>query len=130
MLDILNRITQGEGKEEDLDVLEKMSDEVRTMSLCGLGQSAPNPIRSTLRYFRDEYIAHIVDKKCPAKVCKALIKFSILPDKCTGCTVCARNCPVTAIYGEKKKVHILEQDKCIKCGVCYSVCKFNAIKVE
>ena len=128
MLDILIRITQGEGKEEDLDVLEQMSDEINTMSLCGLGQSAPNPVVSTLRYFRDEYLAHIRDKECPTATCIALHKYTVIPDKCTKCTLCIRNCPVNAISGSKDEVAFIDKEKCILCNVCYEKCNFMAIK--
>ena len=128
MLEILIRITQGEGKEEDMDVLEKMSDEINTMSLCGLGQSAPNPVVSTLRYFRDEYIAHIRDKDCPTATCVALYKYTVIPDKCTKCTLCIRNCPVDAISGSKEEVAFIDREKCIECNLCYEKCNFMAIK--
>jgi NADH:ubiquinone oxidoreductase subunit F (NADH-binding) len=128
MLDILNRITQGEGKEEDIDVLEKMSDEVRVMSLCGLGQSAPNPVKSTLRYFRDEYLAHILDKECPTASCVALHKYTVIPDKCTKCTLCIRICPVDAISGSREEVAFIDKEKCIECDLCYDKCNFMAIK--
>ena len=130
MLEILERITRGQGKEEDISELEELSVSVKDASLCGLGQTAPNPVLTTLKYFRDEYIAHIRDKKCPAKKCKALLTFSIDTAKCTGCTLCARKCPVTAIAGEVKRPHIIDQDKCIKCGNCATVCRFGAVKVE
>ena len=128
MLEILNRITQGYGKEEDIETLEKMSDEVRTMSLCGLGQSAPNPIKSTLRYFRDEYLAHILDKECPTASCAALHKYTVIPDKCTKCTLCIRNCPVDAISGSREEVAFIDKEKCIECNLCYAKCNFMAIK--
>ncbi|MGI6493116.1 MAG: NADH-ubiquinone oxidoreductase-F iron-sulfur binding region domain-containing protein [Pelotomaculum sp.] len=130
LLEILNRITQGEGKEEDLEELEELAVAVKDGSLCGLGQTAPNPVLSTLRYFRDEYIAHIRDKKCPAKKCKPLLTYSINTDKCTGCTLCAVKCPVKAISGERKKPHVIDQDICTKCGNCLSVCRFGAVSVE
>ncbi|GAX59395.1 NADH dehydrogenase I chainF [Candidatus Scalindua japonica] len=128
MLDILNRITQGEGVEEDIETLEKMCDEVRTMSLCGLGQSAPNPVKSTLRYFRDEYLAHIRDKECPTATCVALHKYTVIPDKCTKCTLCIRNCPVDAISGSRDEVAFIDKEKCIECNLCYDKCNFMAIK--
>ncbi|NMA52900.1 MAG: 4Fe-4S binding protein, partial [Peptococcaceae bacterium] len=130
LLEILNRITQGEGKEEDLEELEELAVAVKDGSLCGLGQTAPNPVLSTLRYFRDEYIAHIRDKKCPAKKCKPLLTYSINTDKCTGCTLCAVKCPVKAISVERKKPHVIDQDICTKCGNCLSVCRFGAVSVE
>ncbi|NPA75293.1 MAG: NADH-quinone oxidoreductase subunit NuoF [Euryarchaeota archaeon] len=129
MWEILDRITMGEGTMEDIDELEKLAPMVKAGSLCGLGQTAPNPVLTTLRYFRDEYIAHVKDKRCPAKVCKPLIQYVIIPDKCTGCTACAIFCPVKAITGEKLKPHIIDQEACVKCGTCYNVCKFDAIKI-
>ncbi len=130
MLEILERITHGEGKMEDIDELEKLCISIKDGSLCGLGQTAPNPVLTTLRYFRDEYIAHIKDGKCPAKQCKSLITYSILAEKCTGCTACARKCPTEAITGERKQPHIIDPEKCIKCGNCAITCKFGAINVE
>jgi len=130
MLAILTRITEGAGEMADLQTLEELAHVVREASLCGLGQTAPNPVASTLRYFHDEYAAHIVDHKCPAGVCKALIEFSILADKCTGCMVCARRCPQQAISGEKKQAHVIDQSLCIKCGVCQDLCKFDAVVVQ
>ncbi len=127
MLEILTRITEGNGTMEDLDKLEELCHFVKENSLCGLGQTAPNPVLSTLRYFRDEYIAHIVDKRCPAGVCKNLLRFVIDPDKCKGCTACARKCPVGAISGAIKQPHVIDQTKCIKCGSCIDTCKFGAI---
>ena len=128
MLDILNRITQGEGKEEDIDVLEEMSEEVRVMSLCGLGQSAPNPVKSTRRYFRDEYLTHIRDKECPTSSCVALHKYTVDSGKCTKCTLCIRNCPVDAISGSREEVAFIDKEKCIECNLCYDKCNFMAIK--
>ena len=107
-----------------------MGELIKETSLCGLGDSAPNPVLTTIKYFRDEYEAHIRDKRCPARICKALITYTILEDKCTGCTLCARNCPTDAITGERKQTHVIDQDKCIKCGMCHSVCRFDAVKVE
>ena len=127
MLEILEKITEGKATMEDLDRLESLGDYIKQNALCGLGQTAPNPVLSTLRYFRDEYIAHIVDKKCPAGVCKALLSYEVQADKCRGCTLCARNCPTGAVSGSVKQPHSIDQSKCIKCGVCMSVCKFNAI---
>jgi NADP-reducing hydrogenase subunit HndC len=127
MLELLNKITDGSATMDDLDKLEELAYHVKENSLCGLGQTAPNPVLATLKFFRDEYIAHIVDKKCPAGVCKSLLKYVILEDKCKGCTVCARNCPVGAISGTVKKPHVIDTKKCIKCGACIEKCKFNAI---
>ena len=130
MLNILENITQGKGQESDLELLEEMGGLVKETALCGLGNTAPNPVLTTIKYFRDEYMAHIRDKRCPAGVCKALIRYSILGDKCTGCTACAKNCPVSCISGEPKKLHVIDQERCIKCGMCCSVCRFDAVKVE
>lgn len=127
MLAILERIVKGQGKMEDLDTLEELGRVIKEGSLCGLGKSAPNPVLSTLKYFRDEYVAHIKDKKCPAGVCKALKHFEIQEDKCKGCTKCARNCPVGAIEGTIKEPHKIDQTKCIKCGACIENCPFKAI---
>jgi len=112
---------------EDIQRLEDLSTNIIKGSLCGLGQTAPNPVLTTLRYFRDEYIAHIQDKRCPAGVCTSLLKYEIIPDKCIGCTACARKCPVSCISGAVKQVHVIDQDKCIKCGACFKACKFDAI---
>ena len=127
LLEILDKITKGNGTLEDLDRLELLCHSIKSASLCGLGQTAPNPVLSTLRYFRDEYVAHVVDKKCPAGVCKALTNYVIEADKCKGCSACARKCPVGAITGEIKSPFTIDTDKCIKCGACVETCKFNAI---
>jgi NADH-quinone oxidoreductase subunit F len=130
MLEILERIAQGKGEDGDLEKLEDLSYAIKDNSLCGLGQTAPNPVLTTIKYFRHEYEAHIRDKKCPAKVCKSLLIYEVIADKCTGCTVCARNCPVDAIDGERKQIHFIRQADCIKCGMCYTKCKFEAIKLS
>ncbi|MBR4523751.1 MAG: NADH-quinone oxidoreductase subunit NuoF, partial [Kiritimatiellae bacterium] len=127
MLDILNKITMGQATMEDLEKLEELCSHIQQNSLCGLGQSAPNPVVSTLKYFRDEYIAHIVDKRCPAGVCKKLVRYTIDKTKCKGCTMCARNCPAVAISGSIRQPHEIDQVKCLKCGACMSNCKFGAI---
>lgn len=130
MLAILNNICAGHGKESDIELLEELGDMIRKFSLCGLGTTAPNPVLTTILYFRDEYEAHIRDKRCPAGVCKALFHYEIEEDTCNGCRLCALKCPQEAISGEKKKPHHLDQDKCIKCGICYDSCKFNAIAIR
>ena len=130
MLEILEKITKGQAVMEDLDKLEELCYHLQSSSLCALGQTAPNPVLSTLRYFRDEYIAHIVDKKCPAGVCKDLLRFKIDPDKCRGCTLCARTCPADAITGVVREVHMIDPDKCLKCGACIEKCRFGAIYKE
>ncbi|MBA7623919.1 Ion-translocating oxidoreductase complex subunit C [subsurface metagenome] len=130
MLDILTDITEGKGKEEDIELLEELGDVIKEASLCALGGTAPNPVLSTIRYFRDEYEAHIRQKRCPAGVCKALITFTVDEEKCNGCRVCARECPEGAISGEKKEPHTIDQEKCIKCGLCRDSCKFEAIIVS
>ena len=122
LVEILARITQGRGEEEDIKKLKDLSKTIKSTSLCGLGQTAPNPVLTTLRYFRDEYEAHIKQKACPALVCKDLIVYHIDPEKCVGCLLCLKNCPVDAISGERKKVHIIDQDPCIKCGACFEIC--------
>lgn len=129
MLEILTRITEGKGEDGDIEKLEELSYKIIDNSLCALGQTAPNPVLTTIKYFREEYEAHIRDKKCPAKKCKALLTYTVIEEKCTGCTVCAKNCPTQAISGERKMVHFIDQEKCIKCGVCFSKCKFEAISL-
>ena len=131
MLEILEKITEGKGTLQDFDDLEVLSSVCKTNSLCALGQTAANPIQSTMKNFRDEYIAHVVDKKCPAKVCKAMIQYTIDPEKCKKCSACSRACPVEAISGTPgKTVFVIDQDKCVKCGTCLTTCKFNAIQVD
>ena len=130
MLEILEKITKGQAEMEDLDRLEELCNHLKTSSPCALGQTAPNPVLSTLRYFREEYIAHIVDKKCPAGVCKDLLHYKIDPDKCKGCTLCARTCPADAIIGSVREVHMINPEKCVKCGACMEKCRFGAIYKE
>lgn len=127
LLEMLDKITAGKATMEDLDKLEDLCHYIKANSLCGLGQTAPNPVLATLKFFREEYVAHIQDKKCPAGVCKALMTYAIEPDKCRGCTACARKCPAGAIEGKVKEVHTIHTDKCIKCGVCMETCKFGAV---
>lgn len=129
MLEILTRICDGEGKDGDIELLEELGAKIKEGSLCGLGQTAPNPVLSTIRYFRDEYEKHIYDKSCPAKQCENLMTYNIIEDKCKGCTLCARKCPVDAISGSVKEVHIIDTEKCIKCGACMTACKFDAVQV-
>jgi NADH:ubiquinone oxidoreductase subunit F (NADH-binding)/(2Fe-2S) ferredoxin len=129
ILEVLQKICEGKGQPGDIELLEELCSEVTRNSLCGLGQGAPNPVISMLKHFRSEYEAHIYEKKCPAKVCRALIRFEIQAPVCTGCTVCARNCPVEAISGERRQAHIIDEKTCIRCGICTQVCNFNAINV-
>jgi NADH-quinone oxidoreductase subunit F len=129
MLNMLERITQGKGQTGDIEHLEQLAELVKSTSLCALGGTAPNPVLTTLRYFRDEYEAHIYDKRCPSLTCTELISYYILPDKCEGCGICFRDCPVEAIFGGKRMVHVIDQSKCIKCGICLDVCpdRFGAV---
>ena len=127
LYELLDKITKGKATMEDLDKLETLCYHIKENALCGLGQTAPNPVLSTLKYFRDEYEAHVTEHRCPAGACKALTNFHIEADKCKGCTLCARNCPVGAISGKVKEAHVIDTNKCIKCGVCMEKCKFNAV---
>lgn len=127
LLDILKKITEGKGEPEDLERIDEIANHMKSSSLCALGQTAPNPILSTMKHYLDEYKAHIYDKSCPAGVCKKLLNYHIMEDKCRGCTLCARNCPVGAISGTVKNPHVIDTTKCIKCGACFEKCKFGAI---
>ncbi|MCK4298558.1 MAG: 4Fe-4S binding protein, partial [Planctomycetes bacterium] len=129
MVEILERITKGEGEPEDLPKLEALGETMKRGSLCGLGQTAPNPVLTTIRYFRDEYQAHIEKKTCSAKVCRALLTYTIDPETCTGCGACRRRCPVEAVSGEAKKPHTIDAEKCVRCGVCADVCPVDAVVV-
>jgi NADP-reducing hydrogenase subunit HndC len=130
MLETLERITQGRGREGDVELLLELADTVQGASMCGLGQTSPNPVLTTIRYFRDEYDAHIREGRCPAGVCKAMITYRILADKCTGCTLCARNCPADAITGKRREVHVIDPELCTRCDTCRQVCRFDAVAVE
>ncbi len=127
MLEILERITEGNGREGDLELLENLAEKIKTGSLCGLGQTAPNPVLTTIKYFREEYEEHIKNKKCPAHSCAALVTYSIIDEMCKGCGVCIKPCPTGAITGKKKELHFLNQELCIKCGKCFEVCRLDAI---
>jgi ferredoxin len=130
MLEILDRITSGEGAEGDIERLEELGEKIVSSSLCGLGQSAPNPVLTTLRYFRHEYEAHVNEKRCPAGACKALITYEIDPEKCIGCTLCVKACPVGAVSGERKQPHVIDEQLCTKCDACRQACKFEAVIVR
>ena len=126
----LERIVKGEGREGDIELLEELCLTIKDGALCGLGQTAPNPVLTTIKYFRDEYDAHIREKKCPAKYCQGLVKYVIDAEKCKGCTMCAKKCPAAAISGEKKQPHVIDRNLCIGCGSCVATCKFGAISAE
>ena len=130
MLEILDKIVDGKGTLEDLDQLENLATVIKDTALCGLGQTSPNPVLSTLANFRDEYIEHVVDKKCRAKQCMSMLSYTINPENCIGCHLCVKNCPVDAISGEVKKPHVIDQSKCIKCGICVSNCRLHAISLK
>ena len=130
MYQMLERICDGKGKDGDIQKLNRLAETIKDTSLCGLGQSAPNPVLSTIRFYKDEYEAHIGEKRCPAHVCKHLLVYSINAEKCVGCTACARQCPAQAIAGKVRKAHVIDQSKCIKCGSCYETCRFGAISKE
>jgi NADH:ubiquinone oxidoreductase subunit F (NADH-binding) len=130
MLEILERICKGEGRQGDVELLEELGSMIQKFSLCGLGTSAPNPVLTTILYFRHEYDAHIKEHKCPAGVCKALFRYEIDAEACTGCTLCFKKCPQEAVIGKKKEPHEIVQEKCIKCGICYDGCKFDAIQIR
>ena len=130
MHDIVADICDGKGEARHIPLLEDIAEAVKDASLCALGGTAPNPVLSTLRYFRDEYDAHINDRRCPAGVCRALIHYRIDAEKCTGCTLCSKKCPEQAIHGQRKEPHAINEEQCIKCGVCRESCKFEAVLVE
>ena len=130
MLEILIDITIGKGNEEDLELLQELAETIKDFSLCGLGQTAPNTVLSTLKYFKDEYNAHVKEKKCAAGICKALIKYFIIESKCTGCSACLKLCPQKAIQGDPKKTHMIDSGKCIRCGICQDACAFDAIMIK
>jgi NADP-reducing hydrogenase subunit HndC len=129
LYELLDKICKGNGTHTDLDKLRNLGDVIKDTSLCGLGQTSPNPVLSTMDNFMDEYIAHIDDHRCPASQCKDLIRYEVIAENCVGCTACARNCPVNCISGERKEIHLIDQSLCIKCGACFDKCKFNAIRI-
>jgi ferredoxin len=129
MYELLTRICEGRATESDLDLLEELAQVVKETSLCGLGQTASNPVLTTLRYFRSEYEAHVREHRCPARVCKALIRYVIMADRCTGCLACVSPCPSQAITGQLKQPHVIDQNRCLKCGLCLEVCQFGAVEV-
>ena len=129
MLEILERITSGEGEEGDVERLEKLAHAIKRTSLCGLGQTAPNPVLTTIKYFREEYEAHVREQRCPALACKPLIMYCIDPEACTGCTLCAKKCPAHCIAGEKKQTHVIDVSECVTCDTCRQVCRFDAVRV-
>jgi ferredoxin len=129
MFEILKDITEGKGMEDDIDLLVELGGAMKEASLCGLGQTAPNPVLSTIKYFKEEYLAHIRYKKCPSGVCKELIEYAIIPENCNGCLLCQKNCPEGAISGEAREPHRIDQQKCTKCGVCFDVCKQEAVMI-
>ena len=127
LYDLMCKITEGNGTPEDLNTIEELCDHLKSSALCALGQTAPNPVVSTLRHFRDEYEAHVVEKRCPAGACRNLLRYTIIPEKCKGCTLCARNCPANAIKGAVKAIHSIDNEKCVRCGACMDHCRFGAI---
>ena len=130
LYEMLETITKGKGTMEDLDKMQNLCNVIKDTSLCGLGQTSPNPVLSTMNNFYNEYLAHVVDHKCPSSQCKDLLRYEVIEENCVGCTACARNCPVNCISGERKQVHYIDQALCIKCGACYEKCKFDAIAVN